>query len=302
MEQFLQSSDWTEFQKKLGRRTYSVSVGEGRFLAIRYPLPLGKNYMYVPRVKIAATATFGELIEKCRRIAAEEKSVFIKIEPDSETNPNLDFKACGFKRVESLQPTNTLVIDLSKNEEMLFKNMEHDTRYAIKTAEKRGVSIEKSDGIGRDNAFAEFWPMFLETNRRQSISSYDKRYYEELSKIDGEIKTEIFLAKLENSYIAGAIILHYKDTATYLYAASRSGYGKYNAPSLIIWRAMLDAKKKGLKYFDFWGISDVKSKWAGFTAFKRSFDGQEVKYPGGFDLPINKPIYFAYKAFKRLLR
>ena len=46
---------------------------------------------------------------------------------------------------------------------------------------------------------------------------------------------------------------------------------------------MADAKEKGLKHVDLWGVAPEDQpdhKWAGFTAFKKSFGGREDRLPG----------------------
>jgi lipid II:glycine glycyltransferase (peptidoglycan interpeptide bridge formation enzyme) len=40
-------------------------------------------------------------------------------------------------------------------------------------------------------------------------------------------------------------------------------------------------------------------KWAGFTAFKKSFGGREVTYPGTWDLPVKKVRYGAYQLARK---
>ena len=49
---------------------------------------------------------------------------------------------------------------------------------------------------------------------------------------------------------------------------------------------------------DLWGVAPADQpdhKWAGFTAFKKSFGGREVAYPGTWDLPVRKIRYGAYQ-------
>lgn len=306
----MQSDGWADFQKTLGRDVFRVEKNNFSALVIKYPIRFfGRfygNYLYVPRVDIKDFDDLDFLISEAKDLAKTEKSMLLRIEPLS----TISLSKFGFYKISSVQPDVSLIMDLSKSKEEILRKMDHDTRYSVRTAEKRGVKIAFTKTIGRQIAFEEFWKMFVETSRRQGIGHYGKNYYEELSKLDGgdggDLSSEIVLAELNGVYIAGAIIIYSGDTATYLYAASLSGYGRYNAPSYVIWRAMCEAKDRGLKYFDFWGISDQDDerhkRWAKLSAFKKSFGGREVHYPGTYDLPLNKSVYYIYNTARKLAR
>ena len=65
---------------------------------------------------------------------------------------------------------------------------------------------------------------------------------------------------------------------------------------------ILDAKAKGLKYVDLFGIApedEPDHEWAGFTKFKKSFGGESVTYPGTWDVPVNTAGYKVYDAAYR---
>lgn len=95
----------------------------------------------------------------------------------------------------------------------------------------------------------------------------------------------ILLAFLqEQKYVAGILMLFWKNTAYYWMAASTKQGDKNYAPSLLVWQALKLAKKKGCNIFDFEGIYDerfpsVNKNWLGFTKFKNGFGGKEIYYP-----------------------
>ena len=49
---FLQSDEWEEFQRILGRQTRRIQ----NFLVVRHDLPLGLNYLYCPRPDLGQDA------------------------------------------------------------------------------------------------------------------------------------------------------------------------------------------------------------------------------------------------------
>ena len=106
------------------------------------------------------------------------------------------------------------------------------------------------------------------------------------------------LGKIRDKPIAGAILLTYGDTVYYLHGAMDRDYKSWMAPYLMHWEIIKWAKKQGYHYYDFWGIDT--SRWPGVTRFKLGFGGQQVEYPGSFDMPISKFWYFAYNLAGRI--
>jgi len=84
---------------------------------------------------------------------------------------------------------------------------------------------------------------------------------------------------------SGAIFL-IGDNIGYYWQAFSNEEGRKNLVQYkIVWEGILWAKTKGAKIFDFEGIYDNRfpnKKWEGFTHFKKSFGGHEIKYPGAF--------------------
>ena len=72
-----------------------------------------------------------------------------------------------------------------------------------------------------------------------------------------------------------------------MYAASSDSGNKNFAPTLLVWEAILLAKKLKLKAFDFEGIYDERfpkaaESWKGFTKFKEGFGGEKVVFMENF--------------------
>jgi len=66
------------------------------------------------------------------------------------------------------------------------------------------------------------------------------------------------------------------------------------------WHLISTAQKYGYKYYDFYGISEIK--WPGVTRFKTGFGGEVVNYPGTFDYIISPFWYKIYNFLRRLRR
>ena len=97
--------------------------------------------------------------------------------------------------------------------------------------------------------------------------------------------------------IAAAFVYDSDDTRTYAHAAASFAHRKLSAGIPVVTNFILDAKAKGLKYVDLFGIAPEDQpdhEWAGFTKFKKSFGGRSVEYPGTWDIPVNTLGYRAY--------
>jgi len=283
---FLQSEEWLDFQKKLGRNAWQIDEVN----IIEYVLPVGKTYLYSSRLNFPQN--INEFINKAKNLAKKENAIFLKLEFENNINEKL-LKEIGFKKSNHVQPLRTLMLDITKSEEELLNEMHPKTRYNIGLAQKKGIKIRMSNG---EDDFTKFWRLMLQTSKRDGFKSYPRTYYEEMLEIPG---VELFLAEQGNEAIAANIVVFYKNTAIYLHGASNYEYRNLMAMPLLQWHQILEAKKIGCTEYDFWGIDD--EKWPGVTRFKRGFGGKEITYPGAYDL-VFKPIWYKlYKLAKKIL-
>ena len=302
-DSFLQSWDWGIFQEKIGRKVYRFASDNVAASVLEFNLPFNQKYWYIPYgpiYKNNSLEDFFDFFISLKEIALKQGIAFLRFDPQLEFSSEYykKMKEAGFFVSKEVQPKETLVIDLLKSDEDLLRDMEHDTRYSIRSAQKRNIIIKIYEKEEKSHIFEFFWKIFQETNKKHNLKTYTKKYFESLLSLNSDCHSEIFTAELENKIIAAAIIIFYGTQASYLYAASLPGFGKYNAPSLILWTAFKEAKKKGCKNFDLWGISNLNKKWAKFTQFKRSFGGKEITRIGAWDYPINRPFYWFYRLLK----
>lgn len=304
---FLQSWEWGELQSGIGRQVSRLRRSDFAAQLISYKLPFEKRYLYVPRGPVISSQ---KPLPSLKSFLAEfqndvsKQNIFLRIEPVLEDTAELaqDLKTLGFKRAASSQPETTIILDLKKSETDLEQGMEHDTRYAIRAARKRKIKIiNSSEPREKKRWFDKFWPLFEETNKRHHLKAYPKRYYWKTLALNSSCSAEIFAADLNNLIISSAIIVYFGKTAVYLYSASKAGYGRYNAPTLLLWEAVKVAKSRGYQTFDLWGVSHENPRWAGITAFKHSFGGREIRYTGTWDYLFDKKWYSLYNLTKKII-
>jgi len=286
---FLQSDQWLDFQKSLGRKVWQVE----RVNVIKHELRLGKSYLYSPRLRpsdFGGQAYFEKILTKIKEIAKKENAIFFKIEPQD----NIDLKRFGFIKAHDIQPKKTLILDIAKSEQELLGKMHSKTRYNIQLAQRRGVKIQISRP--RIQNFKDFWRLMEETTKRDGFHSYPKEYYRKLLEAPG---VELFVAEFENKIIAANIVVFHNKQAIYLHGASDYEQRNLMAASLLQWEQIKEAKKRGCTEYDFWGIDEIK--WPGVTRFKKSFNGKEIIYPGAYDLIFQPSWYKIYKIARKIL-
>jgi len=172
--------------------------------------------------------------------------------------------------------------------------MHHKTRYNIKVAEKHGLRFSE------DGSFEDFWKLLKQTSEKDQFNTHEKGYYEKLLNFfrDGEIRAKLYFIKLEDKPVAGMMAMTYGDTVYYLHGAMDREYKPMMAPYLMHWEAMKLFKNGGYMFYDFWGIDS--KKWPGVTRFKLGWGGNQIEYPGSFDLPISSFWYWIYKIARKV--
>ncbi|MEK7121861.1 MAG: peptidoglycan bridge formation glycyltransferase FemA/FemB family protein [Patescibacteria group bacterium] len=303
MRSFLQTQGWLDFQKSIGRKTWRFDNGKIRANIIRHDIPFGKNYLYIPHgpeislgeIQSGLKNEVDNFLKYLKDLGKENKSIFVKMEPVDDVVTEVIYRKGLKHSKKSIQPTKTVIVDLNLPEETLLSKMHHKTRYNIRLAEKRGLKLEEREDI------KTFWKLLKKTAKNDNFSTHNCEYYEKLIKFfsnDKEFKTKMVFEMSEGRGLAGAILLAFGDTVYYLHGAMDREYKSWMAPYLMHWEIIKWAKAQGYRYYDFWGI-DAK-RWPGVTRFKLGFGGQQVEYPGSFDMPVSKIWYLIYKIVRKI--
>lgn len=306
---FLQSWAWGEFQRSAGKKIIHLIENDWQSLILVNPLRLGKTYFYIPHGPILDRSErdeqtiLKEFLDKIKTIAPEHNAIFLKIEPKTSDEKiagilkNLKFK----KAEKSIQPEDTLIVDISRPENEILNSFEKRCRSEIRLADKKNVSFFSDNSPAGINNFLK---LLRETAKRDSFRTHPLAYYKALIKtLKASDQVDLFFAKIGQNIISGCIIAYFGNTASYIHAASN---GPYRAANALVWTAMREAKKKQCKYFDLYGVApadaDERHPWHGLTKFKESFGGTRVHYIGAFDFIISDLWFKLYKLGKKSLK
>lgn len=297
---FLQSSHWAKFQTQLGRPIVFDRSDNWAYLATIMKVK-GFCYIYSPYGPVAKNLEdFKEALGSLKKEAIDQKCDFIRLEPFTKEG---SFDSASFKlqRVKYVQPDMTNRLDLSRSLENLTDNFKSNRLQSVRIAEKKDVTIKQSQDL------APFIKLMTQTTRQHKFSSHQEHYFQimfETMAPDHFLK--LYYADYQGAPIASTIVIDFNKTRYYVHGASDYTLNKLTgASSLLLWQCIVDAKSSDILTFDFWGVSppeDLNHPWTGLSNFKRSYGGTDVKYPGTFDLPINRFRYFIYKIARSLFR
>lgn len=299
--QFMQSWEWGVFQQKVSGVVWRIGVVDnGKVIAsakiIKKSLPIGKSYFYCGRGPVFANGVWHQdaadlLFNRIKQLAKDEAVMFLRFDPLFD--PSL-LSELAIKTLD-VQPSKTLVLSLKLTEAELLKAMHQKTRYNIKLAEKKGVKVVEA-GQAR---FEEFWRLLDQTSDRDKFRPHGRSYYEAMLELPNNF-LKLMFAEYKGKPIAAALISLLGDTVTYLHGGSANDDRHLMAPYALQWQAIKLSQQAGYKYYDFHGIDE--EKWPGVTRFKKGFGGEEVNYPGTFDLIYDSGWYNVYKMVRQVRR
>ncbi|MEK7160282.1 MAG: peptidoglycan bridge formation glycyltransferase FemA/FemB family protein [Patescibacteria group bacterium] len=304
----LQSFLWGKFRKKTGVGVISAN----NLLLTLHPIPHTKYTIgYLPKSFLPTK----QMLIDLKKTVSGKNCIFIQIEPDVEDSENLKSEIKKLGLIPSARPLFTkynFVLDLTKTEEELLRNMHPKTRYNIKLAEKKGVSVKEDNS---DKAFNEYLKLTKETTKRQKFYAHSQNYHklmwETLKPMTNDqrprtdiLRAHLLKAKYEGEVLVAWVLFVLGDTLYYPYGASSDKHREVMASNLMMWEAIKFGKKLGLKKFDMWGAlsqnPDTKDSWYGFHKFKEGYGAKHIEYLGSYDFVINKNLYSLYKILNKL--
>lgn len=299
-DSFLHSWNWGEFNNNTGEKIWRLGFFEEEIivaaaLVIKVVARRG-TFLLVPHGPIVAHEKYKEnVVKELKKYLVElgkkEKAAFIRIcplFPQSEENLQI-FQSQGFKDapIHMMHPETTWILDISKDEETIMREMKKNHRNLIRRAEKDGVTIEMGDS---EEFLKTFYDIHMETVERHHFVPFSYEYIKnEVSSFKQDDRIKIFNARYEGKIISSAIIVFYGNEAFYHHGASSSEYAKVPSSYLALWEAIREAKRRGIGKFNFYGIVDDNPKhpWYGLSRFKQGFGGYESKLVHCQDYALN---------------
>ncbi|MCL2816894.1 MAG: aminoacyltransferase [Clostridiales bacterium] len=309
----LQTWEWGELKSGSGWQPLRLLVeDEGVILAavslLHRKLPGGLGFFYAPRgpvLDMQNAAAWECLLRGIREQAKKRRVLFCKFDPDIADGDELWTKRLkearavsveGREGFEGVQPRHVFRLDINPSEEELLANFNQKTRYNVRLAEKKGVTVES--GAGREK-LPEFYRLLKETTERDRFIlrpySYFQDFYDCLAPSG---LARLFMVYYGEEAVAGALALRLGDKAWYIYGASSNSHRNVMPNYLMQWRMIQWAKAGGCALYDFRGVpGDVGEEHPlyGLIKFKRGFGGQYTRFIGEFDIVFRPFVYRLYR-------
>ncbi|PID33435.1 hypothetical protein CR969_00765 [Candidatus Saccharibacteria bacterium] len=298
---FLQSVEWGELHQQLDMAVMRSGVRrDGQLVALWTAVVKDAKrgrYLEVaggPLMDYSDDELLKFVLDQLKKAGQQHDCVFVRFRPQVDESSELLDRLSKLKVRRSqmhLQAEHTNIIDITVDEDKLLENMRRQTRYEVRRAAKRQLTISSSAPTVAE--IDKFYDVQMETARRHGFVQSSRQFLEAMADSFGD-NLRLYKVTQDDQLLNMALVVYSGQEADYYEAAStpeaRSQPGAYG----LLWQAMRDAKQKGIRRFNLWGIAytnDPKHRYAGVTTFKRGFGGQDVVYMPAHDLVL-KPSHY----------
>lgn len=310
---FLQLSAWGTLKSQFGWTVdYALlqndeAITAGAQILFR-PLPTKLGTMaYLPYGPLLTDESqWPELLKAIRQCAKKQQAAFLKMEAGHYLDGNMpDFAALGFRESpQTIQPPNTILIDITGADDAIQKRMNQGTRRNIRKAYKNDVRYFHAT----PDEFELFARITDITGERNAFGTRSAEYNQTLYDLFVPDHATLILAEHEGDPLAANLLFTVGKTAVYLEGASSNHKRNLMASYGVQWEGIQWAKEHGCTHYDMWGIPDVDEDsleeqfqerndglW-GVYRFKRGWGGDITRSAGTWDFVYNPVIYAAYRA------
>lgn len=225
---------------------------------------------------------------------------FLRMSPFVETSSEYlaRCKEVGYRLAPiHILAEHTWLLRLNEQNQTLFRNMNKNHRNLIKRCEREGVLVEaKKDS----SSLACLNDMHDVVAKRHGFRRFSKQFISnEFSVFAPRDQALIYEAKLPDGRVdASAMIIFYGNMACYRHSASLNLDKRLPTSYLIQWRAIIEAQKRALEWYNFWGIAperaSKKHPFWGISHFKKGFGGIQKNLLPCQDFPLSSRYAFVW--------
>lgn len=298
----LQTGEWGELKSAFGWDAVRIISGKAGIQILFRKLPLGLTVGYIPKANLDQL-----LWSELDSVSKKHRAIFVKLEADTWEDENpfpIAQASLLMSSPHNIQPPRTIIIDLKRSEAEILARMKQKTRYNIRLAEKKGVTVRAWEDV------ESFHAMMIATGERDGFGVHSREYYRRAYELlHPKQMGELLVAEYEGKPLAALFVARNGTRAYYLYGASTDEERNRMPTYLLQWEAMKWAKVCGCEEYDLWGVPDEEEAaleanfekrndglW-GVYRFKRGFGGELKRASQAMDRIYNPLLYRAYLRF-----
>lgn len=301
---YFQSWDWGEVQKKLEHKMLRIGIYKNlQLLGIAQIFEIRArrgHYLHIRQGPVFSEWKNDVVLTLFRAIEHVGKDVgasYIRISPlvRSQGKEHALLQKLGFNSapIHNVDAENRWILSLDPSEEELLKNMRKTTRYLIRKGQNMNINIVRSQNV---SDIEKFFQVFKETLKlKKFIPPAGIR--EEFELYTSKGKAFMYFAYLGKKLESAAIITDYGKETIYRHGATTLEGRNTPSSYLIQWTALTDAKKRGQRLYNFWGIAGddrPENPWYGLSQFKKGFGGHQEDFLHAMDKKLSLRYHFSY--------
>lgn len=308
---YAQSLEWANVKDEWKNEIIIVRDNSGKIKAsmsvlIRKLPYIKSTLMYSPRGPVCDVndeKSFKELIKKADELAKKYNAFMLKMDPDILAS-NIEFKKMakerGFKVEDKIKDVNTLLqpryvfrLDIKgKTEDEIFNSFHSKTRYNIRLAGRKGVTIR--EGTRKD--IDQFQQILETTGSRDGFYIRKKEYFEKIFDSFDNDHLKLVFADYEGQPISCVLNIFYGNKEWYLYGGSLNEHRNLMSTYLLQWEMIKQAINRKMDCYDFRGVcaTDETHYNEGLYRFKKGFNADFVEFMDMHKI-YNPVIYFFFE-------
>ena len=313
---FQQSLEWAKVKTSWKREVILAEDSSkkiiGSLMVWIRKIPIFGNIMYSARgpvCDIHNMEILKQLTEGAKLLAKKYNAIVLRIEPDIKSDDtsfrnimlelgySIKDDAKNFR--EEIQPRYVFRLDTKdKTEDEIFKNFHSKTRYNIRLATKKGVTIK--DGTKED--LKDFHKIMVTTGIRDGFITRPLEYFERMYDCLGPEHMKILMAYYEGKPISGVIPIMYGNKTWYLYGASSNEHRNLMPNYLLQWEMIKIAISRKSDIYDLRGVPGIADNSNGLFRFKKGFGAEYTEFLGEVYIPFKPLTYNLYKFSEKAFR
>jgi lipid II:glycine glycyltransferase (peptidoglycan interpeptide bridge formation enzyme) len=201
--------------------------------------------------------------------------------------------------------TESLALDLTPSEEIIFSRLTSSRRRQIRKAVKIGIEVRSASNR---EEMEKFWELYRDMCQSKNIGFMPRKAFESIRRFSDQSPSDCacLLGWLNGELVGGNIVLRHSGIAEY---TSGAGSIKINngvpKTDLIHWESILWAKKQGAAVYDLGGFkSDAEegSHIWGINRFKLEFTKNRIELLEPMQKVFNNPATRIFKVLKTMKR